>query len=1133
MTAPSPTRPFDVCGLLPAGVTVLEASAGTGKTFTIAALATRYVAEGVVPLENLLLVTFTRMATGELRQRVRERLVSAEAGLTKVLAGIDHDPNDEVLALLATGRADDVRERRDRLRSALSDFDAATIDTTHAFCHRVLNGLGVAGDIDRDAAFIEESTELVDEVVTDFYVRKFAPRHDVTFTLDEARRIAKSVVSSPDAAIHPAATNDPERNIQRSFAINVRAEVDRRRRLAGLLTFDDLLTRLRGTLADAQRGALACRRLRDRYRVALVDEFQDTDPIQWEILRRAFVDDHADATLVLIGDPKQAVYAFRGADVYSYLDAGTVAGERATLSVNWRSDQPLLDAYDAVFAGTRLGHEGITYRNIRAATGNTGHRLRGAPVDASLRLRMLHRGDGLVKVTPKGYLNAAGARAVVAADVAADIARLLSSHAAFAGDADQEASTPVRPGHIAVLVQRNVDAMAVRDALHEVRVPAVVPGAGSVFATPAAIDWLRLLEALERPSSSNNVRAVALSGFLGWTAERMASATEADWERLHGRLHHWADVLRQRGVAALMTTISRREQLAGRVLARPGGERELTDLRHVGQLLHAEVMAEQLGLTALTAWLHTRIDDANAEASAEDRTRRLESDAEAVQVLTVFRSKGLEFPVVYCPYLWHPSWIDDKDPPVFHDPNANDQRTISVTRSPYAQAQHRLEARGEELRLAYVALTRAKHQAVVWWAPTWDSRNSSLCRILFHQDADGNVASEVREPPPDDVAEARFAQLATAAPGCISVERVGGRDGSVWNLDGTDSVELAASVFGRTLDPRWRRTSYSALTSGAHEALVASEADEPIVSDEAAPVGIAAAATGDDLATSGDQAAALRATSLPLAAMRTGPDVGTFVHGVFERCDFAADDLDASLSDAFAAQAAYRHVDVGDRAVVLAGLRAVVETPLGPLVGDIRLRDIGRRDRIDELGFELPLVGGDAPTSTLEVADIGQLLARHLEPTDVLHRYAERLHDLTLRSQLRGYLSGFLDLVVRTPDGRYAVIDYKTNRLGPPGEELTAWQYRPRCLIDAMYRSHYPLQALLYTVALHRYLRWRVNGYSPGRHLAGVLYLFVRGMIGPDTPVVNGQRCGVFSWQPPAPLVESLSDLFDTGAVTR
>jgi len=1104
--------PFDVCGPLPTGVAVLEASAGTGKTFTIAALATRYVADGL-PLENLLIVTFTRNATSELRDRVRERMVSAEHGLTRALAGVEPDTADDVLRLLAGGPTVDVIRRRDRLTTALSDFDAATIATTHGFCQHVLNGLGVAGDVERDVAFVEDSRHLVDEVVTDLYIRKFHRGRQRAFTLAEAIKIGEIAVANSDAVLQPrGAPEDSAADLRFRLARAVRVEVDRRRRLAAVLTYDDLLTRLRETLADPERGETACRRLRARYRVALVDEFQDTDPIQWDIMRRSFAEPGSASTLVLIGDPKQAIYAFRGADVYAYLEAARMADAEGTLEVNWRSDQGLLDAYDVLFDGARLGHPGIVYRDVRAAAPNSARRLTGAP----LRVRLLHRDDGLVKLTTKGYLSLIDTRACIAADLAGDVVRLLSSRAEIP-------SGPIRPGDVAVLVHRNDDALAVRDALDAAGVPAVVNGAGSVFRTTAAGQWLSLMESMERPASTNAARKVALTSFLGWTADRVATAEETEWEDVHARLHRWAAVLRLRGVAALIETISHRERLARRVLGRVDGERELTDLRHVGQLLHGAATAEQLGVTALTGWLRQRITEAGEEADTEDRSRRLESDAEAVQVLTIYRSKGLEFPVVYCPYLWDPGWIFEDEPPVFHDADAGDIRTIDVggKTNKYRGSgyQHLVERRGEELRLAYVALTRARHQAVVWWAASWDSRDSALCRLLFSRDDEGNVDPSGAKPPSDEDAVARFTELSERAPGCLSLERVDGGDGAVWVDVEPDAVDLSASRFDRTLDPRWRRTSYSGITAGVYEAKVGSETEEPVLSDEvlpAPPVGPPAGGAGET---------ALRAVPSMLATMPGGADVGTFVHSVLESTDFTADDLDAALRAAFG----HAPVDVGDPAQVIPGLRAAIETPLGPLMGDVRLRDIARIDRVDELGFELPLAGGDMPAGSVSLEEIGVLLRLHLPSDDPFAAYADRLTDPILQTGLRGYLSGSLDLVLRTPDGRYAVVDYKTNWLGAGDEPLSAWHYRPAAMVEAMHAAHYPLQALLYTVALHRYLRWRLPGYEPERHLAGVLYLFVRGMVGAATPRVHGQPCGVFAWRPPAPLVEALSDLLDRG----
>ena len=214
---------------------------------------------------------------------------------------------------------------------------------------------------------------------------------------------------------------------------------------------------------------------------------------------------------------------------------------------------------------------------------------------------------------------------------------------------------------------------------------------------------------------------------------------------------------------------------------------------------------------------------------------------------------------------------------------------------------------------------------------------------------------------------------------------------------------------------------------------------------------------------------------------------------------------------------------------MVAGLCAAIESPLGPLVGDVRLRDIPRHDRLDELGFEIPLVGGEVPTASLHVGTVADLLEEHLDPGDPVARYAQRLRDPMLQGVLRGYLTGSLDLVFRLPGNRFYLADYKTNRLSAPDEALTAWHYRPDAVNDEMVAAHYPLQALLYAVALHRYLRWRLPGYDPAQHLGGVLYLFVRGMSARETTRIGDQPCGVWSWRPPVGLVDSLSELFDSG----
>jgi exodeoxyribonuclease V beta subunit len=450
---------FEVAGSLPRGVTVLEASAGTGKTYAIAALAARYVADGT-PLERVLLVTFTRMATGELRERVRERLGSVLRGLDQVLAGVLF-VGDRVVELLAVGPEELVLRRRDRLARALANFDAATIATTHGFCQEVLGGLGIAADLEPNVEFVEDLSDLLSEVVDDLYVRRFHGGDEPPFSRAQALQIARLAVENPDAAIAPVTGDVPQ--MRRRLALAVRQELEARKQRLAVMTYDDLLTRLDAALGSGQGAAIAAR-LRARYDVVLVDEFQDTDPMQWNIMRRAFAE--GERALVLIADPKQAIYAFRGADVYAYLDAARAAVTRATLTINWRSDQGLIDAYDALFANSKLGDEGIVYRRVQAADANCARRLHGAPGGAPLRIRVVERES--VDQTARGFAQVSSTREHIARDLAGDAVTLLSSEAEIEIRSEDGTTTRrerIHPGHIAVLVRTNATAALIRQAL--------------------------------------------------------------------------------------------------------------------------------------------------------------------------------------------------------------------------------------------------------------------------------------------------------------------------------------------------------------------------------------------------------------------------------------------------------------------------------------------------------------------------------------------------------------------------------------------------------------------------------------------------------------------------------------------
>ena len=862
------------------------------------------MAEGILPIERLLVITFTRMATGELRERVRERLVRTYDGLVDVLGAERGHEDDELVRLLADAPAEEVAVRRDRLGKAIANFDAATIETTHGFCLQVLYGLGTAGDVDREVTLVEDVNDLMEEVVDDLFLRKFATRtNSLKFTRAEAMQIARHALDHPDAELVPPLSQQQDTpSLRRRFAEAARDDMKTRKRTRKILTYDDVLLRLRHTLADPERGPAACARLRERFDVVLVDEFQDTDPVQWEIMARAF-GEGSSTTLVLIGDPKQAIYAFRGADVHAYLLAHQAVQSEWTLDVNWRSDQALLGAYDALFGDAHLGYADIAYRPIRAAEANQRSRLVGAPEPTPLRLRIVHAADGLVPLTPKqGLVSKAEARNVIATDLAADVVAFLSARPKLivrGRDGRELEHVDVHPGHIAVLVRLNSHAALVRDALHAVSVPAVIGGSGSVFATDPAKEWLRLLEALERPTArdravAGRVRPASSAG----RHTRWRRQSEESWEGLHWSLHRWAALLRDQGIAALFERVSSSQAVPRRVLTRASGERFMTDLRHVAQLLHEAGVSEGLGPTALATWLGRRIHDVERDGESEERARRLESDADAVQVITIHRSKGLEFPIVYCPFAWD-GYAKPRDVPMFHDPTNANKRTIDVGHQGNDFARHQKmeieEGRGEDLRLLYVALDAGP-------APGGALVGRRLRQPTL---APGALALRPRcqRPRPALWCGSSAATRPSRPPGAgARAARGGGAGRSTFVRTVASAGRTGSRARGGALCPAPRRrmatrASYSSITRAAHEhpaigsepepglALTSDEVDVP---QQARP----GAGAGDDAADP------TQSIDLGLSAMPGGALVGTVVHSVFERTDFDAPDLAASVREA-------------------------------------------------------------------------------------------------------------------------------------------------------------------------------------------------------------------------------------------
>jgi exodeoxyribonuclease V beta subunit len=1115
--------PLDLTGpLFERSRLVIEASAGTGKTFTLAALVARYVAEADVAVDQILVVTFTRAAAAELRERIRRRLVQAAAHLA------DPDPSetDPLLVHLAAGDAERRDRRRRRLDQAVIDYDTATITTIHGFCQQVLATLGSAGRHNADAVLVHDTSELVVGVSSDALVAAALGGDTELPTLDALAKLVRTVLNNPGIEV-VAASGEPSDERLADLVDRATDEIHRRLAGAGSTTYDGLLTDVR----DAVRAdpALA-RRLAERFPVALVDEFQDTDPVQWEILSTVF--GAPPSTLVIVGDPKQAIYSFRGGDVHTYLRAADdPAAVTRTLDTNWRSDRAVVEAMNGLCAGLELGDAGIAFHRVHHAPGQAGRALVGADGSPLAPISVRLATDPAIPRVKGGKVGVGSARELIELDLAAQVAELLAD-ARVVGDASRP-DRRLGAGDVAVLIQAHSEGAPIQRALARWGIPSVITGGRSVTESAAADQWRVLLAALSRPSDPGRARAAALGWFWGWTAEELAEASDDRLADIQFRHDQWAAVLRLEGVAALVSRIRHESGLVSQVLARPDGERDLTDLEHLAELLHQSSDGRPVGAAQLVELLADLDRDQGEDDDPEAIKRRVDSDEAAVQIMTVHAAKGLEFGVVCCPSLWNPSRLNVTTK-LFHDPDL-DRRVLDVSQGKSKAVERnrrltRVDQMSEHVRLAYVALTRARHRSLVWWAGPASSGRTGLARVLFGADpeADDPAAPATVLDDADCLAglRRRFAERGAGSIELVEISAspgVGAPRSSV--IDEEGAAELARSLtvaeIGHPIDRSAGRWSFTAMARVA-----ALDPDDETLGDH----GSADQGPGDLDRADLDPDDVIRAdldpddvTTPPLAEVGAGAAFGTLVHAVLEDVDFAAPRLDDQIAEAIDRRA-WLSDAIPDVERLTVGLRAAIDSPMGAAFDRRSLRSFPRADRLDELEFELPLGAGiDHQVAT---RSIGRLVEARLHPSDPIRPWATRLADGLIDLDVGGFLTGSIDLVMRLtgPDGpRFCVADYKTNRVSPPGAPVALADFHPDRLPAAMIHHHYPLQALLYAVALHRFLRWRVAGYDPDRHLGPIGYLFLRGMVGPDTPAPDGRAYGVFAWTLPPGLVDDLS----------
>ncbi|MBE1162532.1 exodeoxyribonuclease V subunit beta [Dyella acidiphila] len=1212
----STMQPLDPLRLPLQGIRLIEASAGTGKTWTLAALYLRLVLGhgGQTPQlpAQILVVTFTRAATAELRERIRERLATAAA----VFRG--QQPADAFLQqLMADYPSNDARAAAARqLDLAAQWMDEAAVHTIHGWCQRMLAQHAFQGSEASDE--VADDNARIGEAVRDYWRRFYA-------TLEQAdaacvarhwhdpaglQRAVKSLLRLPanhlrvqtrplpvvddlvqalqrceaprraaEAAAHQAWSTDIDAieqmlreavlskalknsifrpdSLERELValrawlegadtdpalfarytqaklnsaasknalapqhaaftamqalsdnlatatpleplllahavpwINARVEQIRERQATP--GFDDMLRQLEQALAGPHGEQLAAT-IAAQYPIAMIDEFQDTDPLQWRIFQRIYAA-RAQTGLLLIGDPKQAIYAFRGADIHTYLAARDEAQPPTwTLTTNYRSTPALVKAVNRVFEHAQSQPLGAF------AFGSGARDLSFAPVHDSGDKAVLHDGEQALpamqlqvlatdsSLSGRAYIEAAAAHA------AAHIVDLLDAaqagRCAFA--APKGTRTPLRPRDIAVLVRSGREAAAVRAELRRRGVTSVyLSERDSVYASAEAADVLLWLQACAAPGYDRALRTALASVSMDRNLAELdrLQHDEAYWEHCGEQFRLLQATWQRHGVLAMLHNLLHAFDLPARLLAKPYGERALTNLQHLAELLqHAATTLD--GEHALIRYLATQLARAaerDAE-TAEEQVVRLESEADLVKLVTIHKSKGLQYPVVLLPFVCRVQDAPRNSLQAWHDDLG--QTWIDLEPDDDARARIERERLQEDLRLLYVALTRAEQVCWLGVASTVDGRSKAP---MLPRSAFGYVLSGGAAITPEILLE-RLQALRGDVPDIdirIATEPASARH---YHARESTPVPRAARSYRLPLPEPWWIASYSSLAHAPGETL-----------RPAAPE----TATQDVLAEAAREPTDRIATELEqgIHAFPRGAEPGTFLHDLFEwaaEIGFAqaADDLPA-LEQQLTRRCQRRGWPMWV-APLLQWLPAFLKTPLAlPDGGSMALADLDDRRRYQaelEFWFE---------ANHVDTQQLDQLVCRYTlqaAPRPALPP-----------TRINGMLKGFIDLIVEHA-GRYYVIDYKSNWLGD-----NAAAYTPEAMREATLQSRYDLQYAIYTLALHRQLRARVADYDYERDIGGVLYLYLRG--------VDQAGHGVHAERLPFALIDAMDRLFAEGA---
>jgi len=1200
---------LDVMTLPLHGERLIEASAGTGKTYTIAGLYLRLLlghggknGHGrPLTVDEILVVTFTEAATAELRDRIRARIVQTRHAL------ICGESDDDFIKALMT-EISDHEGAKQILLQAIRQMDEAAIYTIHGFCQRMLKEHAFESGSYFETQFITDEMPIRQQAIEDFWREQFYHTNDETdYSLAKLVRgywaapekllaqlrgyltnpflklqaplsdlplkqafgqmvtqindfKAQWSQASADILSHlqnsgvdkrsysaknlpkwvdeitlwsqtPAIDLNVPDNLVRfdsrtlsektkkgevpSLAIfdNVtdflaqplslkpailakavhftREHVAAHKKQQSLLSFDDLLSGLNNALAGKKDGSLATK-IRTQYPLAMIDEFQDTDLMQYQIFNTIYGAHEAttsNAGLLMIGDPKQAIYSFRGADIFTYIKARKEVSNHYTLGTNYRSTPNMVTAVNSVFEQSEAPF--IYSDDIGFSPVNSIDKASQFKVDDHIQGALTQWLMPTETTVGNGQYQTAMALAC-----ASQINELLSKgQLGQAGFCKGDSLRPVIASDIAILVRTGAEANLVKQQLAKQGIASVyLSNRESIFSAAIVSDVWRILCAVVEPNNARAIRSAMATQLMAQTINQLDDLNNDErlWQQLVDQFNYYQQRWQKVGVLAMLTEFLHQQHIPSQLLGLVDGERQLTDLLHLGEILQQQSL-EIVGEHALMHWLSDQIH--NQQGEVQEQQLRLESDKNLVQIVTIHKSKGLEYNLVFLPFICSIRKAKDA---IYHH---NNETIVDLNGGDDALTAADKERLAEDLRLFYVAITRAVHHAWIGFAPLKNGKANKAGTTDLHASAIGYLYLGSEVTTHDELAS----KLAAFDQSIDCVKTLAPPSEMLVPYQAVDVSEekMSARSFGSNIENNYWITSYSALSKTTNH----SKHSDVDASLESFDIDWEAA-----LAQVNDESAA-EVSEQTIFNFPRGAHAGTFMHTLFEEIDFP-NATGEVLQDKVTELLEASEFDESWRDVLIKLVDDVLGSTLNPAIegashssnlpADFSLCQLGMKDKQVEMEFFMPL-------SPLDCEDVNQVLTKH----DALSKQANPLNF----SKVQGMLKGFIDLVF-VANGKYYVLDYKSNHLGD-----TAQDYDMAHMTDVMIDHRYDFQYQLYSLALHRLLRARLPNYDMQEHLGGAFYLFLRGM---DKD--SGSGNGIFYNRPSNAFIEELDDLFTANA---